>query len=109
MSVPEGNATAAAIVGLTTYQIWNAWKDSAPSLAELRAATNSRSDADNTAMRQKLHDSVLTVGSLALIVGIAMGVYTKRYDALILLVCTLGILAVWYYSILASDPNGVTQ
>jgi hypothetical protein len=103
----ESGAAAAAIVGLATFQIWSAWKDSAPSLAELRSATNSQSEVENTAMRQKLSDAVLTVGSLALIVGIAMGVFTKRIDTLILLGCTLGILAVWYYSILASEPNGV--
>jgi len=103
MMITDNNAAAAAIVGLTTYQLWNAWNDSTPSLTELRAASQYGPE------RQKLHDAVLTVGSLALVVGIAMGVFTKRADALILLMCTLGILATWYYSILASEPNGVTQ
>lgn len=103
----ETNAAAAAIVGLATYQLWQAWNGSAPTLADLRSASQTKSDHDNIAMRQKLHDAVLTVGSLALIVGVAMGIYTKRADTLILLACTLGILATWYYSILASEPNGV--
>ena len=107
--ITEGNGAAAAIVGLCTFQLWTAWNESAPSLADLRAATSDKSDADNTAMRQKLHDAVLTVGSLALVVGIAMGVFTRKLDTLILLASTLAILATWYYSILASEPNGVTQ
>ena len=105
--ITEDNAAAAAIVGLATYQLWNAWKDSAPTLAELRGTTNSQAHEGNVAMRQKLHDAVLTVGSLAVVVGVAMGIYTKRVDTLILLGSTLGILATWYYSILASEPNGV--
>jgi len=100
--ITEQNGTAAAIVGLCTYQLWNAWNDSTPSLTELRAASQYGPE------RQKLHDAVLTVGSLALVVGVAMGVFTKRVDTLILLASTLGILATWYYSILASEPNGVS-
>lgn len=100
--ITEGNAAAAAIVGLCTYQLWNAWNDSTPTLTELRAATQYGPE------RQKLHDAVLTVGSLALVVGVAMGVFTKRVDTLILLASTLSVLAIWYYSILASDPNGVS-
>ena len=102
MMITEQNGTAAAIVGLCTYQLWNAWNDSTPSLTELRAASQYGPE------RQKLHDAVLTVGSLALVVGVAMGVFTKRVDTLILLASTLGILATWYYSILASEPNGVS-
>lgn len=107
--ITDQNGAAAAIVGLCTFQLWTAWNESAPTLADLRGATNDKSDLGNTAMRQKLHDAVLTVGSLALVVGIAMGVFTKRADTLILLASTLAILATWYYSILASEPNGVTQ
>ena len=101
--ITEGNAAAAAIVGLCTYQLCNAWNDSTPTLTELRAAHQYGPE------RQKLHDAVLTVGSLALVVGIAMGVFTKRIDTFILLASTLGVLAIWYYSILASEPNGVSQ
>ena len=101
--ITEQNGTAAAIVGLCTYQLWNAWNDSTPSLTELRAASQYGPE------RQKLHDAVLTVGSLALVVGVAMGIFTKRIDTLLLLASTLGVLAIWYYSILASEPNGVTQ
>ena len=107
--ITTDNAAAAAIVGLSTFQLWTAWNQSAPALAELRAATNNKADTGNTAMRQKLHDAVLTVGSLALVVGVAMGVFTKRIDTLLLLGSTLAILALWYYSILASEPNGVTS
>lgn len=107
--ITESNGTAAAIVGLCTFQLWTAWNESAPTLADLRAASSSQSTAENVAMRQKLHDATLTVGSLALVVGVSMGVFTRRPDTLILLASTLGVLATWYYSILASEPNGVTQ
>jgi hypothetical protein len=106
--ITDQNGAAAAIVGLCTFQLWTAWNESAPGLPELRSVTSDKSDANNTAMRQKLHDAVLTVGSLALVVGIAMGVFTRKPDTLLLLASTLAILATWYYSILASEPNGVT-
>lgn len=106
--ITDQNGAAAAIVGLCTFQLWTAWNEATPSLSELRGATADRTNPDNTAMRQKLHDAVLTVGSLALVVGIAMGVFTKKADTFILLAFTLTILATWYYSILASEPNGVT-
>lgn len=100
MAVKWEPTAAAAVIALATYNLWQAWQGTAPSLAELREHT-----PGNITARQQLMDADLTVGSLALIVGIAMAIYTRDYSILILMVFSFGALSLWYHAVLASRPT----
>lgn len=78
-------------MGLAGFELWKAWGDAAPSLAELRSAT-----AADTDVHQQLLDAEMTVGSLAAIVGIAMWYLTGDPTVLLLLGVTVAALAYWY-------------
>ena len=92
-------AAAAAVTGLACYELWNAWNSNAPTLRELGSAVQ----GDDT--HQQLHDADLTVGSLALIVGVSMAVLTKDLTVLILMIFSFGALTLWYHAVLNRNPN----
>jgi hypothetical protein len=91
-------ATSAAVIGLVTYQIWGAWRDSAPSLQECR-------DADlgtpgGRGIQQHLWDADLTVGSLAVMIGLTIAVLTRNATALVLILIMFGGLSFWHHDLL---------
>lgn len=100
-------AAAATVVALATLQIYQAWNATAPSLAELRSTDPDRASAENVGVRQKLMDADVTIGFLALLVGVGMSVYTRNMTVLLLMICTFGGLSLWHHSVLASTPNYV--
>ena len=85
---------AAAVVGLACIQLWQAWDGKAPTLDELSTAV----PGDHT--HQQLQDATLTVGSLALLVGVSMAILTKDMTVLILMIASYGSLVLWYYAVL---------
>lgn len=93
------NATA-ALIGVSTYQLWNAWIQTAPSLADLRAAT----PGDDT--HQKLLDATYQVGGLVAMIGIAFGVASGDWSALMLMGLVFGALVFWSYQVLDAYPVG---
>ena len=93
---------AAAVVALATFQLWQSWQGAAPRLSDLREFI----PGDITA-KQQLLDADLTVGSLALIVGVAMAIYTRDFSILILMIFSFGALSLWYHAVLASAPTHV--
>lgn len=91
---------AAAVVALATFQLWQSWQGTAPTLAGLREYS-----PNNITAKQQLMDADLTVGSLALIVGVAMAIYTRDLSILVLMVFSFGALSLWYHAVLASAPT----
>ena len=91
---------ATAVVGIATYQLWNAWQSAAPSLAELRSAA-----PGDIGARQKLLDANLTVGSLALVIGVTLAILTRDLTALIIMIVFFATLSMWHNSILAAEPR----
>lgn len=98
-------AAAATVIGLATFQLWNTWHDVAPSLSDLRGTSHNPADRENVSARQRLYDADIIVGALALTVGVSMAVIAKDLTALIVLITMFGLLALWYHSVLASQPN----
>lgn len=83
---------AAAVVGLTTYELWQAWHNNAPTLAQVREAS-----PNDIAIRQRLLDADITVGSLAILIGVTYGILTKDVTALIVLLCVFGALSFFHH------------
>jgi hypothetical protein len=83
---------AAAVVGLACFQLWNTWNTNAPTLAELRAAP-----PGDSAIATRLSDAKLTVGSLAVIIGLAFLVLTRDMTVLLLLLAIFTALA-WFHA-----------
>lgn len=92
--------TAAAIVGLACFELWRVWNDNAPTLAECRKAA-----PGDTAIAQRMLDAKITVGSLAIIIGLAFLVLTRDTTVLLLLLAIFTALAWFHSSTLNSDPR----
>lgn len=93
-----GDATA--IAGLAVISLCTLYKDNAPSLAELRDA-----GADGGPTHQQLSDADFSVGSIAVISGVAMAWLTKDLTALILICVALGSYMLWFHAILNRNPT----
>lgn len=91
---------AVAVVGLAGFQLWDAWNKNAPTLAACRAA-----GPDDTGTAQQLLDASLTVGSLALIIGVTFAVLTRDLTVLLIMMCIMGTLALWHYQVLTADKR----
>jgi hypothetical protein len=99
MAVWEPGA-ATAVVGLATFELWNAYEKTAPSLEEARAA-----EPGDLHIRQRILDADLTVGSLALIIGVTFYVMTKNISVLVVMLIIVAVLSVWRRSILAAESR----
>lgn len=93
-------SAAAAVIGVAVFELWEAYRSSAPSLAECRTAV-----PGDIRIRQQLMDADMTIGSLALIVGIAFAVMSKDTTVLIILLAVFGIASLWRHSILSAEPR----
>lgn len=91
---------AVSVVGLASFQLWQSWRDVAPSFGELRQCA-----PDDYDTRQRLMDADLSVGSLALLIGVAFAVMTHDYSALILMLMIFGSLSLWSHQILAAPSS----
>jgi predicted short-subunit dehydrogenase-like oxidoreductase (DUF2520 family) len=91
---------AATVVGLASYNLWSAWQASAPSLAELRAA-----EPGDISARQKLLDANMTVGSLALVIGVTIAILTRDITVLLIMAVFFATLSYWHNAVLAAETR----
>lgn len=91
---------AVAVVGLAAIELWKLWGNNAPSLAEVRSAA-----PDDVSIRQRLMDSDITVGSMALIIGVALAILTHDMTALIVMVAIFAALSFFHHWIMAADAR----
>lgn len=91
---------AAAVVGLAVFEFWKAWRDNAPSLSEVRSA-----EPGDVSTRQRLLDADITVGSLALIIGVTFAVLTKDVTVLIILLVIFGALSFFHHWTLDAESR----
>ena len=91
---------AVAVVGLAAFELWKVWGSNAPSLAAVRAAP-----PGDDSIRQQLMDADITVGSLAVIIGVTFAILTKDMTALIIMLVMFGTLSFFHHWVLAADPR----
>lgn len=91
---------ATAVVGLAAFELWKAWGYNAPALSAVRAAP-----ADDITIRQQLMDADITVGSLAVIIGVAMAILTKDMTALIILMVVFGALSFFHHWVMDAESR----
>lgn len=91
---------AVSVVGLAAFQLWQSWRDVAPSFSELRQ--NHPNDFD---VKQRLLDADLSVGSIALLIGVTLAFLTHDATALILMLVIFGSLSLWSHQILAAPAS----
>ena len=90
---------ATAVIGLAAFQLYDVWNKNAPSIQECREAVPG---CDTT--RQKLMDAEITVGTLAVTIGVIFAVLTKDLTALIIMISIFAALIFLHHWILASAP-----
>lgn len=91
---------AAAVVGLAAFELWKVWGNTAPSLADVRDVA----PGDDT-IRQRLMDADITVGSLAIIIGVTLAILMKDATALIIMIIIFGTLSFFHHWVLAAEPR----
>ena len=91
---------ATAVIGLAGFQLLQAWNTNAPSLAELRTA-----QPDDIGLRQRLMDSDIMVGGLALILGVSLAVLTKDLSALVVMLMIYGSVSLWFHSVQKAESR----
>lgn len=89
---------AASVIGLAAFQLWQAYENNAPTLADARLAP-----PGDISIRQRMLDADLTVGSLAVIIGGAYWIMTKDFTVLILMLAIFGTLSAWRRAIIAAE------
>lgn len=104
MSARYEPAVAAAVVGAAGWQLWSAWNTNAPSLADCRAAAPQDTDA-HLSVKQRLLDADLTVGSLALIIGVSFAILSRDPTVLLIMIVIFGTLSLWHHSVLNADSR----
>ena len=94
------DSAAIAVVGVAAFELWKVWNSSAPTLAEVREA-----DFTNINVRQRLMDSDITVGSLAVVIGVSLAVMTRDATALVLMLIIFGSLSFFHHWVLDAEPR----
>lgn len=96
---------AVAVIGLAGFQLWDAWNKNAPSLSDCRGAAATPGDPEHVAVKQRLLDADLTVGSLAAIIGVTFAVLTHDLTVLLIMILIFGTLSIWHHSVLSADAR----
>lgn len=91
---------AIAVVGLGAVELWKLWNTNAPSLSEVREAP-----PGDITVRQKLMDADVTVGSMALVIGVTLAVLTQDSTALIIMLVIFSSLSFLHHWIMAAEPR----
>jgi hypothetical protein len=91
-------ALIAATLGYTTVEIIKLWKDTAPSLADMRAAPE-----NDVAMWQNMLDANYLGAGLSLLIGGTVSYLAKSWVPILLSLGTLSFMAFWYRMVLRSD------
>lgn len=89
-----GKNGAALVVGLAVFQLWTAYTTRAPSFSELSHAT----PGDDT--HEQLMDTDLTVGSLAIVAALSLGLLTRDIRLVGLMLFPFIVISLWHHAIL---------
>jgi len=97
-SVNPEHALVAATLGFTTVEIIKLWRDSAPSLDDVRKAPN-----DDLATMQSLMDANYLGAGLAIMIGGMTSYLAESWIPVILSTASVAYIAWWYRMVLRSD------
>lgn len=87
-----------AAIGLTVFSLYQTWQGAAPSMQQLRS-----SDKGDRAIRAQLLDAEILIGTITVLIAVALAWYTKDKASLFLLVSTFLILSLWSHAVLNSE------
>ena len=86
---------ASALVGVSLWQLYNAYTNTAPDLKTVRAASNTDSDCATM-----LRDTEISVGTFAILAGVAMSWLMRSWIPALLLSAGFLVLSIQYHSAL---------
>ena len=88
------------VIGAAAFSLWEAWGRNAPSLSEVRGA-----DPGDIAIRQRMLDANITVGSMAVIIGVSFAVLTRDVTALVIMLVVFGSVSFLHSWMLAAEAR----
>lgn len=91
---------ASALIGVAAFEVWKAWQATAPSLSEVRSA-----DPNDISIQQRLLDSNITVGGMAVIIGAAFLAVTRDWTPLVLMLFVFGALSFFHHWTFAAESR----
>lgn len=98
------DSSAAVLLGLAAFQLADTWTKTAPSLSEIRAAQPDGDPLAYAAMRQKLMDADMSVGTTAVVIGLVVSILTRDPSALVVMLLVFVALSGWQHAILTAPP-----
>lgn len=99
MTVDIQPTVATAVIGLAAFELWKAYENTAPSLSECRETDYGDVDKFYN-VKQRLLDADLSVGTIALVIGVTYAVLTRNMTVLVLMTVMLGVLSLWRHQVL---------
>lgn len=93
--------TGAAIgaLGVLGFQLYDMWDKAAPSLEECRQAL-----PGDFVVGQKLRDANVTVGSLALVIGLLIAALSRSITPLLVILIVFGAVSFWHHDVYRGTP-----
>lgn len=86
------------IGSVVLFETWKAYENNAPSISMLREAPK-----NDIEMKQKMLDADLTIGTVAIAVGLFFTIKTEDASMLISIIIVIGALSWWRHEILETD------
>ncbi len=88
----------ASVSALVITEIWKAYENNAPTIAELRSA-----EPDSMVMKQRIIDSDYSIGSIALAIGVIFAIKANDHSLIVIIAALLAALSWWRYEILKGE------
>ena len=96
----ERDLLIASVSAIIITEMWKAYENNAPSIADLRAA-----QPGDVAMKQRLIDSDFTVGSIALAIGVIFAIKANDHSLIMIIAALLAALSWWRHEILEGESK----
>lgn len=93
-------SVGAMVIGTAAFSLWEAWGRNAPALSDCREA-----EPDDISTRQALLDADITVGTMALVIGVSFAFLTRDETALLIMLVIFGSLSFLHHWTLAAEPR----
>lgn len=96
----ERDLLIATVSSFVVFNVWQVYENNAPTIADLRAAA-----PGDVVMRQRMIDSDMSIGSIALAIGLVFAYKAHDPTIIFIILALLGALSWWRHEILEGENN----
>ena len=96
----ERDLLIATVSSFVIFNVWQIYENNVPSIADLRAAA-----PGDTQMKQRMIDADMSIGSVALAIGLVFAYKAHDPSIVLIIIALLGALSWWRHEILEGDNH----